>query len=135
SRKDPPPPAPWQADEIRTLPRRFQLPDDGHHGGHRPRAARKARRLGEAAARERARTVEGPRRHRGPRSAVRRQLDGPFLLPVHRPPGGAVPPVPGRDRPGPHGGRDRLPAIVSGAVVQTEGPPGPEWPRSMSRPR
>src|SRR5207245_5750715 len=59
----------------------------------------------------------------------------PFVLPVHRPPGGAVPAVPGGDRPGPHGGRDRLPAVVSHAVVQTEGPPGPEDPRSMSRGR
>src|SRR3989442_1145245 len=49
--------------------------------------------------------------------------------------GEAVPAVPGGDRPGPDGRRDRLPAVVSDGAVQTEGPTGPEDPRSMSRRR
>src|SRR3989442_905606 len=85
------------------------------------------------AAGERARAVERSRWYRRSRPALRRQLDGPFVLPVHRPARRAVPTIPGRDRPGPDRGRDRLPAVVSHAVVQTEGPPGPEDPRSMSR--
>src|SRR2546426_2367668 len=134
-RKSPAPPASRPADEVRARPRRFQLSDDGNRGRDRPRAAREARRLGEASARERARAVQGPRRHRGARPALRRQLDGPFVLPIHRAAGGAVPAVPGRDRPGPDRGWDRLSAVISDAALQTEGPAGPEDPRSMSRRR
>src|SRR5207244_3402078 len=82
-----------------------------------------ARGLGEAAPRECPRPDEGHRGHRWTRPALRGQLDGPLVLPVYRAPRGPVPDLAGRHREDPDGGRDRFPALLPDAAVQTEGPP------------
>src|SRR2546425_134071 len=77
---------------------------------------------------ERPRADERPRRHRRPRAAVRRQLDGPRVLPVRCPAGGRLPARPRGDRPGAHGRRHRLPAVVPHAPVPPEGVARPADP-------